>query len=354
MTFSQIRQYIKGVLSNIFNKTLSNIAPKFNPTETYSIGDRVIYKGDLYRFTSAHTGAWTAADASKTNVNAYLNNNSMVACGGGYAPIGTVIAYMGTRAPSDFLICDGTVYNIADYTELADFFELQFGSSNFFGGDGNTTFAVPDLRGEFLRGTGTNSHANQGSGANVGVHQDGTLLPTVNTDGQRVYSSKPGIKSGTNNADSLIGDSNWGASSAGGVSGTSANYELFTSRPTNTSVLYCIKAKSQGNGYSLDEQIVGTWIDGKPLYQKTTYLGVNINIAKPFRISNPVENVQYVVGGNLIIFSSSDNQYIYIVAQFRNIGNNQLEIMPIDTWANDNNRHIYITLQYTKTTDTAS
>ena len=194
----------------------------------------------------------------------YLGGNSMVACGGGYAPIGTVISYMGTRAPSDFLICDGTVYNIADYTELADFFEAQFGSSNFFGGDGNTTFAVPDLRGEFLRGTGTNSHANQGSGANVGVHQDGTRHTNAwSTDS--IYLNKP---SENVNHDNNIPSAGLRFTNGTSESGLTGDFSNFTSRPTNTSVLYCIKAKSQGNGYSLDEQIVGTWIDGKPLYQK--------------------------------------------------------------------------------------
>lgn len=280
MTFSKIRQYIKGVLSNLFNKTLSNIAPKFDPTETYSIGNRVIYNGDLYRFTSAHTGAWTSTDASKTNINALLNNNTF-ACGGGYAPIGTVIAYMGTRAPSDFLICDGTVYNIADYTELADYFESQFGESNHFGGNGTTTFAVPDLQGEFLRGTGTNSHANQGSGANVGVHQDGTEhigLGKMN-DG-RLLSAWNNTINGLINPDSEPQLSSKVGSSVINIGNGSNNISpTFTSRPTNTSVLYCIKAKSQGNGYSLDEQIVGTWIDGKPIYQKTLSLnGSNVNL----------------------------------------------------------------------------
>ena len=74
-------------------------------------------------------------------------------CGGGFAPIGTIIAFMGTTAPQDYLACDGTVYNIADYPRLAQFFTDQFGSANKFGGNGTTTFAVPDLKGEFLRGT---------------------------------------------------------------------------------------------------------------------------------------------------------------------------------------------------------
>ena len=75
-------------------------------------------------------------------------------------PTGTVLSYMGTTAPKGYLICDGTEYNISNHTNLANFIKDQFGSYNYFGGDGTTTFKVPDLRGEFLRGSGTNSHSN--------------------------------------------------------------------------------------------------------------------------------------------------------------------------------------------------
>ena len=98
-----------------------------------------------------------------------------IGVGGGYESIGTIIVSMGRTDIQDYLACDGATYNIADYSQLANFIEAQFGSKNYFGGDGVTTFGVPDLRGEFLRGTGTNSHENQGSGGDVGEHQDGTV-----------------------------------------------------------------------------------------------------------------------------------------------------------------------------------
>lgn len=72
-------------------------------------------------------------------------------------PVGAIQAFMGTTAPAHYLFCDGTVYNIDEYKELADFFKENYGKVNQFGGDGETTFAVPDLRGEFLRGAGTGS-----------------------------------------------------------------------------------------------------------------------------------------------------------------------------------------------------
>ena len=70
-----------------------------------------------------------------------------IGIGGGYAPIGTVISYMGVTAPQDYLACDGSTYNISAYSDLADFFQAQFGSKNYFGGDGVTTFGVPTLTG---------------------------------------------------------------------------------------------------------------------------------------------------------------------------------------------------------------
>lgn len=197
-----------------------------------------------------------------------------IGVGGGYAPIGSIIAYMGLTAPEDYLVCNGATYNISDYKQLADFIKSQFGSSNYFGGDGSTTFAVPDLRGEFLRGAGTNTHSAQGSGASVGTHQDATSIPYMRNLGK----SNTLIQVRDN--DAVIEPSNMDASVAGPFYGnlkmSERNQEGFdlpssySARPTNTSVLYCIKARATGGSdYSTDEKTVGVWVDGKPLYQKS-------------------------------------------------------------------------------------
>ena len=61
-------------------------------------------------------------------------------------PVGHIISHMGTTAPSHYLICDGAEYNISDYPYLAQHMIDSFGSINYFGGDGETTFCVPNLR----------------------------------------------------------------------------------------------------------------------------------------------------------------------------------------------------------------
>lgn len=159
-------------------------------------------------------------------------------------PTGTIISFMGNTPPQNYLTCDGTIHNISDYEELAHFFENQFGSVSFFGGDGTTTFAVPDLRGEFLRGTGTAAR-NTGGGADVGLHQNATGHVRVECGAENIlYIPGKGKNRVFKNSDKEYNlDSVIGRSTVQMQSGDThtAQQEYYTSRPTNTSVLYCIK-----------------------------------------------------------------------------------------------------------------
>ena len=71
---------------------------------------------------------------------AYLSKNGNLE----ETPVGSIISYMGNNVPKHYLACNGTVYNITDYSELAIHIKESFGSFNYFGGDGVTTFAVPN------------------------------------------------------------------------------------------------------------------------------------------------------------------------------------------------------------------
>lgn len=62
------------------------------------------------------------------------------------APIGTVIDFLGTTPPDTYVICDGSEYSVTGKMSLfAAYLYTQYGSINYFGGDGETTFAVPNL-----------------------------------------------------------------------------------------------------------------------------------------------------------------------------------------------------------------
>ena len=97
------------------------------------------------------------------NVTYYLPWMSNTEYAEDRTPIGTVISVTtaktgevtGITTPtgefpsSDYLVCDGAVKNIADYPKLADWFSERYGSKNYFGGNGTTTFAVPDFTADF-------------------------------------------------------------------------------------------------------------------------------------------------------------------------------------------------------------
>lgn len=165
-------------------------------------------------------------------------------------PVGTVISYMGVRAPAGYLVCDGMQYQVADYPALAEHFRAHFDSVKYFGGDGVETFAVPDLRGEFLRGTGEAAR-NTGRGNAVGVHQPPTenMYTAVENDGTGHYVYHENDTTGYNQPwyiDKHIyasSESSFvGVNMGKGVTFTPPHRLMrYTSRPTNTSILWCIK-----------------------------------------------------------------------------------------------------------------
>lgn len=153
--------------------------------------------------------------------------------GGSSLPIGSIVAYMESEAPSGFLACDGASYPVEQYPKLAEFFGVSEGS-----------FKVPDLQGEFLRGIGTNSHANQGNGGAVGDHQDATRVANIWIEPGTIgfYNPTDGFHwSYQSNSDYNynIGDM-YNAYRTTPYSSSPAPSSVST-RPTNTSVLWMIK-----------------------------------------------------------------------------------------------------------------
>lgn len=62
-------------------------------------------------------------------------------------PAGMTGYFAGSTAPTGWLVCDGTAISRATYVDLFTAINVIYGS-----GDGSTTFNLPDLRGEFIRG----------------------------------------------------------------------------------------------------------------------------------------------------------------------------------------------------------
>lgn len=164
-------------------------------------------------------------------------------------PVGSLLNHFGTTAPKHYVVADGQEYAIGTYPALEAFFLENFGAVNHFGGNGTTTWAVPDLQGEFLRAAGTNSHTNtitglkEGSGAAVGEHQGASVLPYNWSGTGAEVCPISYIQNKNANADSRkayynAGTNNWDSTNA--FTNTTGEQ---TTRPTNTSVLVCIKCE---------------------------------------------------------------------------------------------------------------
>ena len=301
----------------------------------------------------------------------------------GFTPVGSVIAIMGVTAPANYLACNGQIVNVADYPELANYFEQQFGTKYKFGGSG-TTFGIPDLRGEFLRGTGTNSHANQGNGAAVGVHQDATIIPhfqvnVKDSTTNNVYFGTDATTRGVGNADKNImsatgGYADYSFNRDSQINRTGSQAVQHTTRPTNTSVLFCIATKdiylNPAMDYSTSEKVVGKWIDGSTLYQKTVEVTITDPATNLYSIGQtektPAQlgisgtiSVKYIEGVNDngapinrtwgISFSNTDPKYCSQIYFQHVLFNDSSQSLIIQTNRTGNGK-VYITLRYTKTT----
>lgn len=138
-------------------------------------------------------------------------------------PAGAVAHFARNTAPTGWLAADGATVSRTTYATLFAAIGTTFGA-----GDGSTTFKLPDLRGEFVRGWDNGRGVD--SGRNFGTfqadelksHSHSVTLPVDND-------SSAG--SDDESISSLGGSQTYGTSSTGGNE----------TRPRNIALLACIK-----------------------------------------------------------------------------------------------------------------
>lgn len=163
-----------------------------------------------------------------------VTNNVSIA-----TPPGQVATYAMTSCPAGWLTANGSAVSRTTYSVLYSTIGSTWGN-----GDGSTTFNLPDLRGMFVRGTGTNATYPTASGPSVGTYAADTYLNHNHTDSGHTHSYN--VPSGTSQAIGGSG-SNYYVSTGGSTTGTgNANIQNSTTgstetRPKNYGVLYCIK-----------------------------------------------------------------------------------------------------------------
>ena len=130
-------------------------------------------------------------------------------------PVGSVFNLATTTVPSGFLECNGAAISRSTYATLFATISTTWGS-----GDGSSTFNLPDLRGQFVRGwannatnTGDDGRSFASSQADQNKTHDHTA--SVNDPGHRHVTKGHGTQDD--------GGSNLTGSTSGGTSSTSMN-----------------------------------------------------------------------------------------------------------------------------------
>lgn len=113
--------------------------------------------------------------------------------------VGEIKMFAGDFAPDGWMFCNGQLLQIVDYDTL--FYLI----GTTYGGDGETTFALPDLRGRFPVHMGNNSVATHSIGERAG-----TEAVTLTTQQLPAHSHLP-ICNTTGSNDSRATNNVWGA-----------------------------------------------------------------------------------------------------------------------------------------------
>ena len=136
--------------------------------------------------------------------------------------VGTVIASANSIVPSGYLECNGALLSRTTYANLFAVIGTTYGV-----GDGSTTFALPDLRGEFIRGfdngRGVDSGRTIGSNQNDAFksHTHNTAVGSAHTTGSGSHHTMLGLSTSYGKTSSATGDNE--------------------TRPRNIAMMYCIK-----------------------------------------------------------------------------------------------------------------
>ena len=113
--------------------------------QAYYVGCRVIDSNDGNMYVCISDV--TAGQTRPMNNASKWKKASMTGGGGN---IGDIIAFAGSSTPDGFLLCDGSAVSRSTYSDLFSAIGTTYG-----GGDGSTTFNLPDVIDKVLQGSST-------------------------------------------------------------------------------------------------------------------------------------------------------------------------------------------------------
>ncbi len=145
---------------------------------------------------------------------------------------GEICYFARNTAPTGFLKANGAAVSRTTYAALFAAIGTTFGV-----GDGSTTFNIPDLRGEFLRGWDDSRGVD--SGRVFGSAQAGTDHVNLNTNSTPTIIGNSSVTA--TNVDAWGANANRSYVTGGMTTDATQNAQTYKSRPRNIALLACIK-----------------------------------------------------------------------------------------------------------------
>ena len=224
---------------------LNNVIDQTTFTATAITGTTLALSSGQLKVNSLGITANELADGSVTAIK--LASSALL-------PSGAVMPFAMATAPTGWFSCDGSVISRTTYALLFAAIGTTFGA-----GDGSNTFAIPDLRGYFVRGSGTNedgvvSGAFGAKQSHMFENHGHAVSTSIGAVGDHTHTTPANTEPGNTNTRNIFGDAtgaltNISTSPAGAhthvisvtVNGANTNSFGAETRPYNMALLYCIK-----------------------------------------------------------------------------------------------------------------
>lgn len=150
------------------------------------------------------------------------------------AEVGTVASFAQWTAPPGWLECNGATVSRNTYSALWGKIGAIYGA-----GDGVTTFNLPDLRGEFVRGWDNGRGVDNGRG--FATAQAGDTAPHNHINGVTAYTNGDGVGPYGSISGQPATTYHSGTSGSTGKYGMTSTTGGTETRPRNVAMLFCIK-----------------------------------------------------------------------------------------------------------------
>lgn len=234
-----------GLVGNVTGNLTGNVTGNTAGTHTGSVVGNVT--GNVSGSSATCTGNAATATTLQTprtiqltgvilgsaSFDGSANISIATTTAGTAVPAGIIVPFAGTSVPTFWMECNGSAISRTTFAALFAAIGETYGAGN-----GTTTFNIPDLRGEFMRGwdngRGVDSGRIIGSNQSAGV---GSFSSTLNGT---MISWDQGSSPAANSTNATIGAN----ASGGNANVTTSSLNLSggsETRPRNVAIMYIIK-----------------------------------------------------------------------------------------------------------------